>query len=118
MALWTRRLVGSWLLGWGGGGWAAGMSLEQGPAGDPEAAQGAARVVIERLCQDLNLDAASAAAALRDFTALQGTYSLEVRAGPSSGAAPPGWCQAWAGPESACGGAVAPADVRVPLLQG
>uniref|UniRef100_A0A7M4F9I2 Retinoblastoma-like protein 1 n=1 Tax=Crocodylus porosus TaxID=8502 RepID=A0A7M4F9I2_CROPO len=42
-----------------------------------ESAQGAARIAIERLCQELNLDAASAAAALRDFTALQGTYSLE-----------------------------------------
>ncbi|NWS14308.1 RBL1 protein, partial [Pachyramphus minor] len=32
---------------------------------------------VERLCRDLNLDAASAAEALRDFTALRGTYSLE-----------------------------------------
>ncbi|XP_050169577.1 retinoblastoma-like protein 1 isoform X3 [Myiozetetes cayanensis] len=40
-----------------------------GPA-DPGAA-------VERLCRDLNLDAASAAEALRDFTALRGTYSLE-----------------------------------------
>ncbi|KAM9218894.1 retinoblastoma-like protein 1 [Leptosomus discolor] len=35
---------------------------------------------IERLCQELNLDAASAAEALRDFTALRGTYSLEGEA--------------------------------------
>ncbi|XP_064023371.1 retinoblastoma-like protein 1 isoform X3 [Pogoniulus pusillus] len=35
---------------------------------------------IERLCQELNLDAASAADALRDFTALRGTYSLEGEA--------------------------------------
>uniref|UniRef100_A0A8C3N9G5 Uncharacterized protein n=1 Tax=Geospiza parvula TaxID=87175 RepID=A0A8C3N9G5_GEOPR len=33
-----------------------------------------------RLCQELNLDAASAAEALRDFTALRGTYSLEGEA--------------------------------------
>ncbi|NWR88160.1 RBL1 protein, partial [Furnarius figulus] len=35
---------------------------------------------VERLCRDLNLDAASAAEALRDFTALRGTYSLEGEA--------------------------------------
>lgn len=40
-------------------------------AADPGAA-------VERLCRELNLDAASAAEALRDFTALRGTYSLEV----------------------------------------
>ncbi|OPJ70708.1 retinoblastoma-like protein 1 isoform B [Patagioenas fasciata monilis] len=43
----------------------------------PPAEPGAA---IERLCQDLNLDAVSAAEALRDFTALRGTYSLEGEA--------------------------------------
>ncbi|XP_064247511.1 retinoblastoma-like protein 1 isoform X3 [Passer domesticus] len=43
-----------------------------GPA-DPGAA-------LERLCRELNLDAASAAEALRDFTALRGTYSLEGEA--------------------------------------
>ncbi|XP_069727828.1 retinoblastoma-like protein 1 isoform X1 [Phaenicophaeus curvirostris] len=42
-----------------------------------EAPPGAA---IERLCQELNLDAGSAAEALRDFTALRGTYSLEGEA--------------------------------------
>ncbi|XP_057232639.1 retinoblastoma-like protein 1 isoform X2 [Malurus melanocephalus] len=42
-------------------------------AADPGAA-------VERLCLDLNLDAASAAEALRDFTALRGTYSLEGEA--------------------------------------
>lgn len=51
------------------------MSLTEPPppsgAAEPSAA-------IERLCQELNLDAASAAEALRDFTALRGTYSLEV----------------------------------------
>ncbi|XP_072773231.1 retinoblastoma-like protein 1 isoform X3 [Taeniopygia guttata] len=35
---------------------------------------------VERLCRELNLDAASAAEALRDFTALRGTYSLEGEA--------------------------------------
>ncbi|XP_052539710.1 retinoblastoma-like protein 1 isoform X2 [Tympanuchus pallidicinctus] len=40
----------------------------------PEPELGAA---IERLCRELNLDAGSAAEALRDFTALRGTYSLE-----------------------------------------
>ncbi|XP_073166051.1 retinoblastoma-like protein 1 isoform X6 [Lepidochelys kempii] len=50
------------------------MSQKEPPAGE---AQGSARAVIDRLCQDLNLDAASAAEALRDFTALRGTYSLE-----------------------------------------
>ncbi|XP_038225888.1 retinoblastoma-like protein 1 isoform X3 [Dermochelys coriacea] len=50
------------------------MSQKAPPAGE---AQGSARAVIDRLCQDLNLDAASAAEALRDFTALRGTYSLE-----------------------------------------
>ncbi|XP_065421740.1 retinoblastoma-like protein 1 isoform X8 [Chrysemys picta bellii] len=48
------------------------MSREEPPAGE-----GSARAAIDRLCQDLNLDAASAAEALRDFTALRGTYSLE-----------------------------------------
>ncbi|XP_071311500.1 retinoblastoma-like protein 1 isoform X4 [Agelaius tricolor] len=42
-------------------------------AADPGAA-------VERLCRELNLDAASAAEALRDFTALRGTYSLEGEA--------------------------------------
>lgn len=51
------------------------------PEPPPPAEPGAA---IERLCQELNLDAASAAEALRDFTALRGTYSLEVR-GPWPG---------------------------------
>ncbi|KAM4649889.1 retinoblastoma-like protein 1 isoform 2-T2 [Amazona ochrocephala] len=46
------------------------MSRPEPPPADPGAA-------IERLCQELNLDAASAAEALRDFTALRGTYSLE-----------------------------------------
>ncbi|NXD88156.1 RBL1 protein, partial [Halcyon senegalensis] len=36
--------------------------------------------VIKRLRQELNLDAASAAEALREFTALRGTYSLEGEA--------------------------------------
>lgn len=36
-----------------------------------------ARASLDRLCQELNLDAGSAAEALRDFTALRGTYSLE-----------------------------------------
>lgn len=35
------------------------------------------RASLDRLCQELNLDAGSAAEALRDFTALRGTYSLE-----------------------------------------
>ncbi|XP_041254157.1 retinoblastoma-like protein 1 isoform X3 [Onychostruthus taczanowskii] len=42
-------------------------------AADPGAA-------VERLCRELNLDVASAAEALRDFTALRGTYSLEGEA--------------------------------------
>ncbi|KAL2296771.1 hypothetical protein Nmel_014819 [Mimus melanotis] len=42
-------------------------------AADPGAA-------VERLCRELNLDAASAAEALREFTALRGTYSLEGEA--------------------------------------
>ncbi|XP_033922972.1 retinoblastoma-like protein 1 isoform X2 [Melopsittacus undulatus] len=46
------------------------MSRPEPPPSEPGAA-------IERLCQELNLDAASAAEALRDFTALRGTYSLE-----------------------------------------
>uniref|UniRef100_A0A8C3SBT6 RB transcriptional corepressor like 1 n=1 Tax=Chelydra serpentina TaxID=8475 RepID=A0A8C3SBT6_CHESE len=48
----------------------------EGYGGRPGAAD-SSRAAIDRLCQDLNLDAASAAEALRDFTALQGTYSLE-----------------------------------------
>ncbi|XP_042319452.1 retinoblastoma-like protein 1 isoform X2 [Sceloporus undulatus] len=35
------------------------------------------RSALGHLCQELNLDAGSAAEALRDFTALRGTYSLE-----------------------------------------
>ncbi|NXN98117.1 RBL1 protein, partial [Rhinopomastus cyanomelas] len=35
---------------------------------------------IDRLCRELNLDAASAAEALQDFTALRGNYSLEGEA--------------------------------------
>ncbi|XP_044841731.1 retinoblastoma-like protein 1 isoform X3 [Mauremys mutica] len=50
------------------------MSREEPPAGE---AEGSAPAAIDRLCQDLNLDAASAGEALRDFTALRGTYSLE-----------------------------------------
>ncbi|XP_064377430.1 retinoblastoma-like protein 1 isoform X2 [Dromaius novaehollandiae] len=46
------------------------MSRAEPPPAEPGAA-------VERLCQELNLDAASAAEALRDFTALRGTYSLE-----------------------------------------
>uniref|UniRef100_A0A8D0F830 RB transcriptional corepressor like 1 n=1 Tax=Strix occidentalis caurina TaxID=311401 RepID=A0A8D0F830_STROC len=49
------------------------MSRPEPPPAEPGAA-------IERLCQELNLDAASAAEALRDFTALRGTYSLEGEA--------------------------------------
>ncbi|KAK2512238.1 Rbl1 [Columba livia] len=49
------------------------MSRPAPPPAEPGAA-------IERLCQDLNLDAVSAAEALRDFTALRGTYSLEGEA--------------------------------------
>ncbi|XP_074914075.1 retinoblastoma-like protein 1 isoform X2 [Buteo buteo] len=49
------------------------MSRREPPPAEPGAA-------IERLCQELNLDAASAAEALRDFTALRGTYSLEGEA--------------------------------------
>lgn len=48
------------------------------PQPQPELELGAA---IERLCRELNLDAGSAAEALRDFTALRGTYSLEVGGG-------------------------------------
>uniref|UniRef100_A0A493TEV0 RB transcriptional corepressor like 1 n=1 Tax=Anas platyrhynchos platyrhynchos TaxID=8840 RepID=A0A493TEV0_ANAPP len=50
--------------------------------GAPPPPSGAAEpgAAIERLCQELNLDAASAAEALRDFTALRGTYSLEGEA--------------------------------------
>ncbi|KAH0619034.1 hypothetical protein JD844_018638 [Phrynosoma platyrhinos] len=56
-----------------------------GPAGDPGAAITASsssspcpvRSALDHLCQELNLDAGSAAEALRDFTALRGTYSLE-----------------------------------------
>ncbi|XP_060087005.1 retinoblastoma-like protein 1 [Heteronotia binoei] len=53
------------------------MSGEEDPAGEPGALECPVRAAIDRLCQDLNLDANSAAEALRDFTALRGTYSLE-----------------------------------------
>uniref|UniRef100_A0A670XN21 Uncharacterized protein n=1 Tax=Pseudonaja textilis TaxID=8673 RepID=A0A670XN21_PSETE len=45
----------------------------------PEAAavQCPVRAALNHLCQELNLDVDSASAALRDFTALRGTYSLE-----------------------------------------
>ncbi|KAM6248480.1 retinoblastoma-like protein 1 isoform 2-T2 [Porphyrio hochstetteri] len=46
----------------------------------PEPAAAEPGAAIERLCQELNLDAGSAAEALRDFTALRGTYSLEGEA--------------------------------------
>ncbi|XP_030319074.1 retinoblastoma-like protein 1 [Calypte anna] len=49
------------------------MSRPPPPPAEPGAA-------IERLCQELNLDAGSAAEALREFTALRGTYSLEGEA--------------------------------------
>ncbi|KAJ6661016.1 hypothetical protein lerEdw1_016817 [Lerista edwardsae] len=52
---------------------------EDDPAGEPGASQCPVRAAIDRLCQELNLDAGSAAEALRDFTALRGTYSLEKR---------------------------------------
>nr|XP_034979199.1 retinoblastoma-like protein 1 isoform X2 [Zootoca vivipara] len=44
---------------------------------DPAEIQCPIRAAIGHLCQELNLDASSAAEALRDFTALRGTYSLE-----------------------------------------
>ncbi|OXB57336.1 hypothetical protein ASZ78_011756 [Callipepla squamata] len=50
--------------------------VELPPEPEPEP-----RAAIERLCRELNLDAGSAAEALRDFTALRGTYSLEVGRG-------------------------------------
>ncbi|XP_021272644.1 retinoblastoma-like protein 1 isoform X1 [Numida meleagris] len=51
------------------------MSREEPlPEPEPEPEPGA---TIERLCRELNLDAGSAAEALRDFTVLRGTYSLE-----------------------------------------
>ncbi|XP_054836874.1 retinoblastoma-like protein 1 [Eublepharis macularius] len=53
------------------------MSGEEDPSGQSVAAECRVRAAIDRLCQDLNLDAGSAAQALRDFTALRGTYSLE-----------------------------------------
>lgn len=52
---------------------------EDDPAREPGAPPCPVRAAIDRLCQELNLDAGSAAEALRDFTALRGTYSLEVR---------------------------------------
>ena len=80
------------------------MSRPAPPPAEPGAA-------IERLCQELNLDAGSAAEALRDFTALRGTYSLEVRGagrggGRSalSGAAGPGPVRGGAGRAPAAGG--------------
>lgn len=41
------------------------------------------RAALDHLCQELNLDVDSASEALRDFTALRGTYSLEVGGGLS-----------------------------------
>ncbi|XP_054247784.1 retinoblastoma-like protein 1 [Indicator indicator] len=46
----------------------------------PEPLPAEPAAAIEQLCQELNLDAASAAEALRNFTALRGTYSLEGEA--------------------------------------
>ncbi|XP_077191359.1 retinoblastoma-like protein 1 isoform X2 [Paroedura picta] len=53
------------------------MSGGDDPPGEAGAAECPVRAAIDRLCQDLNLDASSAAEAVRDFTALRGTYSLE-----------------------------------------
>uniref|UniRef100_A0A8C3NAS3 Uncharacterized protein n=1 Tax=Geospiza parvula TaxID=87175 RepID=A0A8C3NAS3_GEOPR len=50
------------------------------PAPSPAAEAAPPFRLFLRLCQELNLDAASAAEALRDFTALRGTYSLEGEA--------------------------------------
>lgn len=51
-------------------------------AGEPAAAaQSPALAALDRLGRELNLDASSAAEALRSFTALQDIYSLEVGAG-------------------------------------
>uniref|UniRef100_A0ABM5G663 Retinoblastoma-like protein 1 isoform X2 n=1 Tax=Pogona vitticeps TaxID=103695 RepID=A0ABM5G663_9SAUR len=50
---------------------------EEGPTGEDGAGQCPVRAAIDHLCQELNLDVSSAAEALRDFTALRGTYSLE-----------------------------------------
>ncbi|KAL7985467.1 hypothetical protein Chor_004037 [Crotalus horridus] len=41
------------------------------------AVQSPVRAALDHLCQELNLDVDSASEALRDFTALRGTYSLE-----------------------------------------
>lgn len=50
------------------------------------------RAALDHLCQELNLDVDSASEALRDFTALRGTYSLEVGCGLSvKEGMVPGW---------------------------
>uniref|UniRef100_A0A8D2Q528 Retinoblastoma-like protein 1 n=1 Tax=Varanus komodoensis TaxID=61221 RepID=A0A8D2Q528_VARKO len=54
------------------------MSTEDDdPAGEPGNTPCPVRAAIDHLCQELNLDAGSTAEALREFSALRGTYSLE-----------------------------------------
>lgn len=52
--------------------------FEDEPHADGAAVVAAAGEVLQALCQELNLDEGSAAEALDDFTAIRGTYSLEV----------------------------------------
>lgn len=90
------------------------MSRTEPPPPSGAAEPGAA---IERLCQELNLDAASAAEALRDFTALRGTYSLEVGRDGGHGRGVPGPCSRPPPPGSAAplalaGGSAALAGLR------
>ncbi|XP_067324237.1 retinoblastoma-like protein 1 isoform X2 [Anolis sagrei] len=51
--------------------------MPRGGGGPGPAVPCPARAALAHLCQELNLDAGSAAEALRDFSALRGTYSLE-----------------------------------------
>nr|XP_056701013.1 retinoblastoma-like protein 1 isoform X1 [Euleptes europaea] len=55
----------------------SGGEEEDDPCGGRGDADCPVRAAIDCLCRDLNLDAGSADEALRDFTALRGTYSLE-----------------------------------------
>uniref|UniRef100_A0A8C5SIU4 Retinoblastoma-like protein 1 n=1 Tax=Laticauda laticaudata TaxID=8630 RepID=A0A8C5SIU4_LATLA len=53
------------------------VALMSQEGAEAAAVQCPVRAALNHLCQELNLDVDSASEALRDFTALQGTYSLE-----------------------------------------
>lgn len=94
-----------------GGFGARSAAMSRPGAADPGAA-------VEQLCRELNLDAASAAEALRDFTALHGTYSLEVRGAGAGTGTGTGRGRARSRPGRARGARRCPVTAALPVPSG